>query len=354
MRKLSTPASSFFRWKSFVVNTHRLIVRRPPVTSLQQLLPSRHLAQVRTDPLSELWFTPSSPRRSLSEDLLGHPGNESDHKPPDERTLRLGKSEQFFLSWHWGSISIDSGITALRTLSPLLPNILTTPLPQEILSPSVSLHLFPSTHPHLPVVKGKVPYRAALWTAPVAWGCVPIVGNVKLNILSEKIVRTGFVNLPLEDDSPDLGEEKLVVRWKTEKKNANGTNTNAAANSSAVAGTSANGNGGINSGLSRLLGGDKPIFNLNKGDEFSGMFIFSFDSKGRIATHTIEHADESNGFDKTSKMVTLTDWLLGKARWGRGREEEMIPGLAMRVCREEWARSRLPGQGGARALHCRW
>jgi hypothetical protein len=258
------------------------------------------------------------------------------------------------LSWHSASSITDSRLEALRTLSPLLPNILTTPLPQEILSPSVSLHLFPSTHPHLPAVKGKVPYRAALWTAPVAWGCVPIVGNVKLNILSEKIVRTGFVSLPQENDKPDLGEEKLVVRWKTEKKKGNGVSTNAAASSSAVAGSSANGIGGINSGLSRLLGGDKPIFNLNKGDEFSGMFIFSFDSKGRIATHTIEHADENNCFDKTSKMVTLTDWLLGKTRWGRGREEEMVPGLAMRVCREEWARSRILGQEGARPLHGRW
>jgi Mitochondrial protein up-regulated during meiosis len=258
------------------------------------------------------------------------------------------------LRWHSGAVNTNSRTTALRTLSPLLPNILTTPLPQEILSPSISLHLFPSTHPHLPAVKGRVPYRAALWTAPVAWGCVPIVGNVKLNILSEKIVRTGFVNLPREDDKPDLGEEKLVVRWKTEKKNANGATPNAAANSSAVAGSSADGHGGINSGLSRLLGGDKPIFNLNKGDEFSGMFIFSFDSKGRIATHTIEHADESNSFDKTSKMVTLTDWLLGKAKWGRGREEEMIPGLAMRVCREEWARSRISGQECTRPLQGRW
>lgn len=93
MRKLSTPASSFFRWKSFVLNTHRFVLRTPPVAILQQFLPSRHLAQVRTEPLSEVWFTPSSPRRSPADDLLGFPGNGSDYKPPDERTLRLGKSE---------------------------------------------------------------------------------------------------------------------------------------------------------------------------------------------------------------------------------------------------------------------
>ena len=188
----------------------------------------------------------------------------------------------------------------------------------------------------------------------MAWGCVPIVGNVKLQILSEKIVRTGFVNLPQDDDRPDLGEEKLVVRWKTEKKNGNGSSTNAAAHSSATAGTSSNGNGGINRGLSALLGGDEPIFNLNKGDDFTGLFVFSFDSQGRIATHTIEHADENNGFDKTSKVVTLTDWLLGKAKWGRGKEEELVPGLAMRVCRDEWARSQIPGRGNSPSFQGRW
>lgn len=232
----------------------------------------------------------------------------------------------------------------MRTLSPLLPNILTTPLPPDILSPNISLHLFPSTHPHLPAVKGRVAYRAALWTAPVAWGCVPIVGNVKLNIVSEKIVRTGFAYaIPVDgngEPAADLIEEKLVVRWKTEpKQNGNGhpPSTSASASSAARSKTLPNG-GGINGGLSKLLGGEKPVFNLNKEDGFSGLFIFTFDSKGRIASHTIEHADENNGFDKTNKVVTLTDWLLGKAKWGRGgdKEQELIPGLAMRVCRDEW------------------
>ncbi len=162
------------------------------------------------------------------------------------------------------------------------------------------------------------------------------------------------MNVPSDEDKPDLGEEKLVVRWKTVKKNGNGSSTNSAAYSSAVAGSTRHGNGGINRGLSALLGGDKPIFNLNKGDDFTGLFVFSFDSKGRIATHTIEHADENTGFDKTSKVVTLTDWLLGKAKWGRGREEELVPGLAMRVCRDEWARNHFPGRVNSRRLQGRW
>jgi Mitochondrial protein up-regulated during meiosis len=181
------------------------------------------------------------------------------------------------------------------------------------------------------------------------------VGNVKLQILSEKIVRTGFISQPQLDDNTrsGLGEEKLVVRWKTEKK-GNGTASNSTAASTAATGN-ANSIGGINRGLSTLLGGDKPIFSLNKGDEFSGMFIFTFDSEGRIATHTIEHADESNGTDKTSRVVTLTDWLLGRAKW-RKKQEEMIPGLAMnvRVCREEWARERIGTGRRQGSLHGRW
>lgn len=167
------------------------------------------------------------------------------------------------------------------------------------------------------------------------------MGNVKLTIVSERIVRTGYTTSAQLDDNPHLGEEKLVVRFKTEKKNnGNGHSTNATASSSA--------NSNINRGLSTLLGGDKPIFSLNQNDEFTGIFIFSFDSKGRIASHTIEHSDENNGHDKTSKVVTLTDWLLGKARWSRP-EHELVPGLAMRVCRDEWRRNRLPSRPCDRA-----
>lgn len=223
-------------------------------------------------------------------------------------------------------------------MSPLLPDILTTSLPPEILSPSIVLHLFPSTHPHLPSVKGRVPYRAALWTAPVAWGSVPLVGNVKLRILSEKVVRTGY-SCSTDTASPGAGEEKLVVRWKTASdKGAPSTTTSTTAARSTSASSSTNANGGLNRGLSKLLGGDKPIFNLSKDDEFSGLFIFTFDSKGRIASHTIEHSDEDQGCDKTSRVVTLTDWLLGRARWGRA-PDVMVPGLAMareRDRRSQW------------------
>lgn len=181
----------------------------------------------------------------------------------------------------------------------------------------------------------------------MAWGSVPIVGNVKLEIVSEKIVRTGFVSAPINGDTA-TGEEKLVVRWKTEKRKngdtlnnskTEGNNTSSSGSSSATSTSTATGeNGAINRGLSTLLGGSQPIFKSSSdGEPFTGLFIFSFDEEGRIASQTIEHANEDQGYDKTSRVVTLTDWLLGKARWGvAGRLEEqqqlggLVPGFAMK------------------------
>lgn len=196
----------------------------------------------------------------------------------------------------------------------------------------MALHLFPSTHPHLPTVKGRTFYRAALWTVPVAWSSVPLVGNVKLQILSERIVRAGTILDPDRCSDGDCGDERLVVRWKTEPRGESGE--------SLAAHTSSGGRGenihasssknGINKGLSVLLGGEAPIFKLSKEEQFTGLFIFSFDEEGRILTHTIEHADNADGWDRTAKFVTLTDWLIGKARGSL--EPQANPGLAMQSC----------------------
>jgi hypothetical protein len=92
MRKLSTPTTSFLRWKTVILHTHRLLV----APTLRQRPQVRNLAQVRPEPFSELWFTSSSPSRGPADELLdpsnGLTGNGSDHKPPDERILKLGKS----------------------------------------------------------------------------------------------------------------------------------------------------------------------------------------------------------------------------------------------------------------------
>ncbi|KAL5352839.1 hypothetical protein ACLOAV_002787 [Pseudogymnoascus australis] len=186
-------------------------------------------------------------------------GGGKDYKPPDERTLKLGKT--------------------LRTLQPLLPSLLLTPLPTSILSPQITLHLFPSTHPHLPVVHGRVAYIAAVWTSPIAWGRVPIIGNVRLEILSERMVKspspTGF------DPTSVAPREQLVVRWRT---------------------------------IGKKMGGDKGPVATRAEDEFTGLFIFQFDEEGRIVKHVIEHVQEGGNWEKGvgARVVGLTDWLLGR------------------------------------------
>ncbi|KAI1916019.1 hypothetical protein LOZ12_004625 [Ophidiomyces ophidiicola] len=291
-------------------------------------IPRRSLARLRPerDTDSELWTTATQPTLISRSDSRATSGGREDenHKPLDERILKLGKT--------------------LRTLTTHLPTLLLHPIPQEILSPNISLHLFPSTHPHLPTVKGRVAYRAALWTAPVAWGSVPIVGNVRLQIISERMVRGGAMCEFDRDDS--YGDEKLVVRWVTEDGSSNPSSGSKnrvvtksdlssmsrgeckGSGSSAVSSASSSSNG-ANRGLSALLGGDVPIFKLGKEEQFTGLFIFSFDEEGRIATHTIEHADENSGWDRTAKVVTLTDWLLGKAKWGSREPSNPAPAFVV-------------------------
>lgn len=182
-----------------------------------------------------------------------------------------------------------------------MPTLLASPLPQDILSPHISLHLFPSTHPHLPSVTGKIAYTAALWTAPVAWGRVPVLGNVKLKILSERMVKNGGNSTP-----PHLRHEKLIVKWKTcgkSDKKEHGQVSEAVEK------------------ITKIVGGSS-----RSDEEFCGLFIFEFDDQGRISSHTIEHAEENGNWDKMTKVISVTDWLLGRA-WGR-RGEEGSPSLA--------------------------
>lgn len=235
--------------------------------------------------------------------------------------------------------------------------IFINPLPQEILSPNVQLHLFPSTHSHLPVVKGRMPYIAALWTAPLAWGHLPIFGHVEIEILSERMGNQSpstYDTAAAEEERGDIsGMERLVVRWQTQKKQPgekeqnssssiaasppsktapattstedksnphetwtdrqkkkkNRQESQASDSSSSLSRSSASTNS--NRSLSVLLGGDAPIFKLKNEENFTGMFVFRFDRDGRIASHTIEHAEDNFSASRTSKVVTLTDWLLG-------------------------------------------
>ncbi|KPM39159.1 hypothetical protein AK830_g7422 [Neonectria ditissima] len=179
----------------------------------------------------------------------------------------------------------------LRVLQDRLPTLLQSPLPHDILAPNISLHLFPSTHPHLPVVSGRVAYNAALWTSPIAWNRVPIIGNVRLEILAERMTSEPLTFLPRR---PGAMPEQLVVRWCEKRKEPS-----LSSGRSAV------------SAIARSLPWVGRGVDPNKA--FTGLFIFDFDSEGRILSHTIEQAQAGGDWEGGvgAKFVGLTDWLLG-------------------------------------------
>ena len=237
-----------------------------------------------------------------------------------------------------------SYVAAIRVLHERLPTLLLSPLPQEILSPQITLHLFPSTHPHLPTVSGRIAYTAALWTAPVAWGRVPVIGNVKLEILSERMYKNGTGSAGSGSSAGSAHQERLVVRWKTCE-----NNKTKAAIGGRHKGDAGSINGGLHKGLTAGSGGggsgsDGQVARPQSGDKndnndkaFSGLFLFEFDEHGRILSHTIEHAQEGGNWDKMPRMISVTDWLLEKA-WGKKLEE--APGLALGYCEVDQDRSR--------------
>ncbi|KAF7523909.1 hypothetical protein G7054_g11574 [Neopestalotiopsis clavispora] len=221
--------------------------------------------------LAPIWFDSTNPLRDQPQGL--DPKN-----PENERKVKLGKT--------------------LRILQKRLPTVLQTPLPQEILSPNISLHLFPSTHPYLPTVSGRVAYTAAVWTSPIAWNRVPIIGNLEIEILSERMTTQ-----PLHFSPQRQGAypEQLVVKWRTTA----GQKTKSGSNPSLT-----------EQGEQKL---DETLSGAQRRGskrEFTGLFIFEFDREGKIISHTIEHVDQSGEWDKGvgAKVVHLTDWLLGELR----------------------------------------
>lgn len=237
----------------------------------------------------DVWFSSAAPRQSLKQP--------DDHKPPDERTLQLGKT--------------------IRTLHERLPTLLQSPLPSEILSPQISLHLFPSTHPHLPTVSGRLAYVAALWTAPVAWGRVPLVGNVQLTILSERMVKNGGNTGPVTSR-----EEKLIVKWETCGKTKHRDGTGGIYRGSEISAKDPMDRiKDFIAGASNKASNDEP-----QSEEFCGIFIFEFDEKGRILKHVIEHTEEGGHWDHLPRVVSVTDWLLGHLN---GKGKQSVPELAM-------------------------
>ncbi|KAH6642362.1 hypothetical protein C7974DRAFT_99990 [Boeremia exigua] len=252
----------------------------PRLLGLKQYQRSITDVRARQASVSRSWFTSTTP--------CAYPElDEHEQRRLNERNLKLGNT--------------------IRVLRDSLPNLLNSPLPSDILSPQISLHLFPSTHPHLPTVSGKLAYTAALWTAPVAWGRVPVIGNVKLKVLSERMVKTGCgPTAPAH-----MRNEKLIVKWQTCGKSDKENSRHISETFESV---------------SNIVRASRP-----SDEEFTGLFVFEFDEEGRIVHHTIEHTEEGRNWEMTNKFISVTDWLLGRA-WGRRAE---TPSLAFVRCARE-------------------
>ncbi|KAI1106737.1 hypothetical protein F4804DRAFT_299691 [Jackrogersella minutella] len=246
------------------------IAPRSPATAV--FLSSHHS-------LPPIWFNSSLPDFDIFSPASNRRG------PDNERKVKLGKT--------------------LRIIQERLPTLLQSPLPQEILSPNISLHLFPSTHPYLPTVSGRVAYIAALWTSPLVWNRVPIIGNVRLEILSERMVSQPYYSSPKRSEA--YGEQ-LVVKWRT----ADGKLKNSPTIKE--------------DGEQKLDDTLRGTLRLGEKKAFTGLFVFEFDKEGRVISHTIEHIDEHGEWEKGigAKVVGLTDWLLGGIK---GRTDGGAPAL---------------------------
>ncbi|KAK0747669.1 hypothetical protein B0T21DRAFT_278727 [Apiosordaria backusii] len=262
---------------------------------------------------------------SPSINFHSHPplfSSDPNQKPPDQdRKVKLGKT--------------------LRILQSHLPTILLSPLPQEILSPSITLHLFPSTHPHLPAVTGRLSYVAALWSSPIAWNRLPLVGNVRLEILSERMI-----NDPLQfiSSSPisrqtrpkEAFGEQLIVRWRTTggKQKIGKDKSGKERKWLPWEGSQGRDDGKEGETITEYKAPVGTAQEVGSSKEFTGLFIFDFDREGRILSHTIEHVEQGGQWERGvgAKVVGLTDWLLGVFK---GRGEEQAPCPAFEGCRED-------------------
>ena len=136
---------------------------------------------------------------------------------------------------------------------------------------------------------------------------MPIIGNVKLEILAERMTSEPLTFLPRRAGAMP---EQLVVR-RCEKRKSKTDLEEATSIAKSL----------------RLGRG------VNANKAFTGLFIFDFDKEGRILTHTIETAQEDGNREKGvgARFVGLTDWLLGGMR---------DPGPAGAICCERIDRRR--------------
>ncbi|KAI0016636.1 hypothetical protein F4780DRAFT_669708 [Xylariomycetidae sp. FL0641] len=265
----------------------------PASTIAPRSLQSLPIVSPQEQTLTPIWFNSTAPRFDIP------PREDHTFKPESERKVKLGKT--------------------LRILQERLPTILQTPLPQEILSPNISLHLFPSTHPYLPTVSGRVAYKAAIWTSPLVWNRVPIIGNVRLDILSERMV-----SQPVHFSPRRTGAygEQLVVKWRTASSDKDKFQQSSSSCDTRLSLTEQ----GQQSFDASLRGTPRPT---DSKKTFTGLFVFEFDKEGRIISHTIEHVDEHGEWERGvgGRIVSLTDWLLRGIK-GRSEPQGALPAFA--------------------------
>lgn len=152
---------------------------------------------------------------------------------------------------------------------------------------------------------------------------MPLVGNVRLDILSERMFKpthdSRSASSSSSSDSNSIrtsfgGSEELRVRWRTCGK------TKGLGMGAAFRGI------GASQSVDKItewLGGD-----ARDDEEFCGIFVFDFDADGRILSHTIERAEEGRGSEGLGRVVSLADWLLGRAKGANGNGELQGAGLA--------------------------
>lgn len=151
---------------------------------------------------------------------------------------------------------------------------------------------------------------------------MPVVGNVKLEIISERMVKSGS---SLAHKLCGRPSERLIVRWKTCSKDAGQHGVLDFLHKSTEKATeSARAASDDSAGAARQKDDDESCF--------TGLFIFEFDELGRISKHTIENAQQGGNWERMTRVVSVTDWLLGLAKRRRAEEESMALGFADEQC----------------------
>ena len=64
----------------------------------------------------------------------------------------------------------------------------------------------------------------------------------------------------------------------------------------------------------RMLAGEVLRIRWKGEGEFEGVFEFEFDELGRVKRHVIENCEKDDGGENLAGVITVTEWLLGKAR----------------------------------------